>query len=103
MGIGEAGMDEIPQWRGRDVDATRDMSVEDGYLWPEEKEAREKGKEEREEWGEGTGNLELSMARAADYQNVEDVLLTGKRSKRPPRVSFDVSGISGEGVGGSSG
>lgn len=82
MGIGEAGMDGIPQRHERDL--TRGMSVEDSYL-----------QREREGWAEGAGNLELSVARAADYQNVEDVLLKGRRSKSPPRVTVDVSGISG--------
>lgn len=84
MGIGEAGMDGIPQWHGRD--AKRGMIVGDSYLPP--------GRE-REDWVEGAGNLELSGTRATDYQNVEDVLLKGRMSESPPRVTGDVSGMSG--------
>ena len=101
MGIGEAGMGELPIWDGVDADATRGMSFEDQYLWPEEKEEIERKEKDEEEagwegargqaWAKGAGKLDLSLKRQADYQDVEDVLLTGRRLKRPPKVTFDVS------------
>ena len=38
MGIGYAGMSELPVWRGRNVDAARGVKVGDEYAWPEERE-----------------------------------------------------------------
>lgn len=53
-GIGEAGMEELPMWCGRDEDATRSMRYGDEYRWPEEieKEKREEDEEEAK-WAEG--------------------------------------------------
>lgn len=92
-GIGVAGMRDLPVWAGRDPDATRGMRAGDEYLWPEEKEEDEAvhGTEgSGDDWTQGAGTKELSTARQMEYQEVEDVILTGERKKRVPKVTIEV-------------
>lgn len=43
-------------------------------------------------WWEGAGKRELGRDRTKDYEEVGDILRTGRRRKRPPQVTMDVSG-----------
>lgn len=52
---------------------------------------QDKGEEEGP-WWEGAGKRELGRDRTKDYEEVGDILRTGRRRKRPPQVTMDVSG-----------